>query len=94
MTKSACGRCTTSPFPLFAPIFSFDAEKNDCTSGDISQSNEPSWMSPDSSIRKCRVCICICANPIDGDMPARVAAVKWIAACTTSVPMMTFSTNA
>ena len=27
-------------------------------------------------------------------MPARVAAVKRIAACTTSVPTMTFSTNA
>ena len=33
-----------------------------------------------------RVCSCICSNRTDGDMAARVAAVRWMADCTTVGP--------
>ena len=51
-------------------------------------------MSPEDSIPSLRVWSCICSNLMDGDMAARVAAVRWIADWTTSAPMMTFSTRA
>ena len=65
-----------SPFPFFAPTCSSEPEKKAWAWGAFNQSKEPSWMSPEDSIRRNRVCNCIWANLTVGDMAARVAAVK------------------
>ena len=64
------------PVPLAAPICSSVVEKNDWVSGASNQSKEPSHIFFDESLPNLRVCNCICSNLTDGDIAARVAAVR------------------
>ena len=86
ISKSERGSGTSIPRLSFAPMDSCVPEKDDWISEESNQSSEPRRIPCGSSRPSRKVCSCICSNLADGDMAASVAAVRWIAAGTTSAP--------